>query len=282
MFGAFRRYPTRSPADGAMRAETENVDVPREIGQWLASPVALRLGVIILALVIWEIGARFYNDPDFLSPFSQSFMALSYVLADIEIIQALGMMSWELAVAFAMSLGAGLMLGILVGINRPTYLTFFPIIVMAYATPQITILPLFVLIFGIGPAVKVAFGFSHGFFPIIVNVIAGTQNVNPVLLASARSMGASRWQIYRYLVFPHLVPSLFTGMRLGMTATLLGVILAELYATRKGIGYFTTHFSESFEPHNLFALVALVAATAIILNEILRRAENHFGRWRED
>jgi len=61
----------------------------------------------------------------------------------------------------------------------------------------------------------------------------------------------------------------------------LGVILAELYATSKGIGYYTTHFSESFEPQNLFALVALIAAAAIILNEILRRAENYFGKWRE-
>ena len=191
-----------------------------------------------------------------------------------------GVMFWELAVAFAMALVSGLMLGMLVGINRPTFLTFFPIIMMVYAMPQITVLPLFVLIFGIGPAVKVAFGFSHGFFPIIVNVIAGTQNINPVLLTSARSMGASRWDVYRHVVFPHLVPSLFTGMRLGMTATLLGVILAELYATQKGIGYFTTHYSESFEPHNLFALVSLIAAAAILLNEILRRAEIHFGRWR--
>ena len=145
---------------------------------------------------------------------------------------------------------------------------------------MITVLPLFVLMFGIGPAVKVVFGFTHGFFPIVVNVIAGTQNINRVYLDGARSMGASRAQIYRRVVFPHLVPSLFTGMRLGMTATLLGVILAELYATQKGIGYFTELYSESFEPANLFALVAMIAAAAICLNEILRRAELRFGRWR--
>ncbi len=280
MFLFSKREPTRSPADSAAGAITEQLPLMKA-ASWFQTPAALRIGVILMALLVWEVGARLYNDQDFLAPFSQSFMALGHVLSEMEIIRALGMMSWQLAVAFAMSLGAGLMLGMLVGINRPTFLTFFPIIVIAYATPQITILPLFVLIFGIGPAVKVAFGFSHGFFPIIVNVIAGTQNINPTLLASAKSMGASRWQIYRYLVFPHLVPSLFTGMRLGMTATLLGVILAELYATRKGIGYFTTHYSESFEPHNLFALVALIAAAAIILNEILRRAERHFDKWRE-
>lgn len=253
----------------------------RPLNSWLRSPMVVRLAVIAIAIVFWEIGARIYNDREFLAPFSETVVALKTVLGNIEIIQAIGMMFWQLGVAFFMSLAAGLLVGVIVGIHRPSFLIFFPIIILAYATPQITILPLFVLIFGIGPAVKVAFGFSHGFFPIIVNVIAGTQNVNPALVTSARSMGASRWQIYRRVVFPHLVPSLFTGMRLGMTATLLGIILAELYATNKGIGYFTTHFSESFEPQNLFALVAMIAAAAIILNELLRRAEIRFSRWRQ-
>lgn len=281
MLGSGSSRLTRSPADTPVAAVERDTPLAVVTAGWTQSPMAARLGVILIAIIIWEIGAWSYNDREFLAPFSESFVALGGVLGDIEIIEAIGMMFWQLTVAFAMSLAAGLLVGMLVGLHRPTFLTFFPIIVLAYATPQITILPLFVLMFGIGPAVKVAFGFSHGFFPIIVNVIAGTQNVNPILLTSARSMGASQWQIYRRVVFPHLVPSLFTGMRLGMTATLLGVILAELYATEKGIGYFTSHYSESFEPHNLFALVALIATAAIVLNELLRRAEIRFSSWRD-
>lgn len=253
---------------------------PRRMQNLLHSPGWARLGVVIILLLIWEIGARLYNDSDFLAPPSESFVSLFTLLKDPEILLALYYMLWELTVGFAMALVSGLVVGILVGASRMSYRTFLPIILMAYAFPQITLLPLFVLLFGIGPAVKVVFGFTHGFFPIVVNVIAGTQNVNPVLLTSANSMGASRYQVYRHIIFPHLVPSLFTGMRLGMTATLLGVILAELYATRKGIGYFTEHYSETFEPNNLFALVALIATIAICLNEILRRAEYRFARWR--
>ena len=93
-------------------------------------------------------------------------------------------------------------------------------------------------------------------------------------------MGAISAQIYRHIVFPHLVPSLFTVMRLGMTTTLLGIILAEPYATRKGFGYYPPFYAESFEPQNSFALVAMIAAAAIILNEFLRRTETYFGRWR--
>ena len=99
----------------------------------------------------------------------------------------------------------------------------YPIILLLYATPQATILPLFVLVFGIGAASKIAFGVSHGMFPILMTVAAGVQNIPPILLTSARSMGANRRQILTAVVFPHLVPSFFTGLRLGITAVLFGV-----------------------------------------------------------
>jgi ABC-type nitrate/sulfonate/bicarbonate transport system permease component len=99
---------------------------------------------------------------------------------------------------------------------------------------------------------------------------------------SARSMGASRWQVLRHVIFPHTIPSFFAGMRLGMTGVLLGVLLAELYVSTAGIGYFTTLFTQNFDPTKLFGLVSVLAAMAIVLNEIVRRAEVHFGRWHAD
>ena len=148
-----------------------------------------------------------------------------------------------------------------------------PIVLLLYGTPQITILPLFILYFGIGPASKIAFGVTHGMFPITIAIVAGVQNMKPILLVSARSMGASRWQILRWVVFPHMIPSFFAGMRLGMSGALLGVLLAELYVSTAGIGHFTTMFTENFDPTKLFGLVAMLATMAIILNEIVRRAE---------
>src|SRR5207253_10065539 len=63
-----------------------------------------------------------------------------------------------------------------------------------------------------------------------------------------RSMGASRWQIFRWVIFPHMIPSFFAGMRLGMSGVLLGVLLAELYVSTAGIGYFTQLFTQNFDP----------------------------------
>jgi hypothetical protein len=116
---------------------------------------------------------------------------------------------------------------------------------------------------------------SHGIFPIIVTIVAGVQNIKPILLTSAQSMGASRWQIFRWVIFPHMIPSFFAGMRLGMTGVLLGVLLAELYVSTAGIGYFTTLFTQSFNPTKLLGLISVLAAMAIVLNEIVRRADNY-------
>ena len=246
----------------------------------LRHPGIVRLGVVILLLVLWEIAARTFVDPMFISPPSRVFTSLGTVLGTDGVPNALRLTFFELAVAFAIAVVIGLALGLAIGLQPFARRSFMPIVLLVYGMPQITILPLFILAFGIGPASKIAFGVTHGVFPIVVTVVAGVQNLKPILLTSARSMGASRWQILRWVIFPHMIPSFFAGMRLGMSGVLLGVLLAELYVSTAGIGHFTTMFTETFEPTKLFGLIAVLATMAILLNETVRRAELRFSRWR--
>jgi ABC-type nitrate/sulfonate/bicarbonate transport system permease component len=248
----------------------------------LRKPWVARVGVIVLLFCFWEIAARWWVDPMFLSPPSRVFMSLKAVFETRGVPAALRITFWELSVAFVLSVVIGLVIGLAVGLQPFARKSFMPIILLLYGTPQVTILPLFILYFGIGPASKIAFGVSHGFFPIIVTIVAGVQNIKPILLTSARSMGASRWQVLRHVIFPHMIPSFFSGMRLGMTGVLLGVLLAELYVSTAGIGYFTTLFTQNFDPTRLLGLISVLAAMAIALNEIVRRAEVYFGRWHSD
>jgi ABC-type nitrate/sulfonate/bicarbonate transport system permease component len=246
----------------------------------LARPGLARLGVIAVLFGVWEIAARFYVDKMFLSPPSSVFTSLQTVLTTPGVPAALRITFFELSIAFALSIAIGLTVGLTVGLNRFAHRSFMPIILLLYGTPQVTILPLFILYFGIGPASKIAFGVTHGMFPIMVTAIAGVQNIKPILLTSARSMGASRWHIFRWVIFPHMIPSFFSGMRLAMTGVLLGVLLAELYVSTAGIGYFTTLFTQNFDPTKLLGLISMLAAMAIALNELVRRAEVRFSRWR--
>ena len=246
----------------------------------LRHPGVVRLGVVILILIAWEIAARWFMDPLFISPPSRVVASLGAVLGTSGVPAALRLTFFELAVAFVIAVAIGLVVGLAVGLQPFARRSLMPIILLLYGLPQITILPLFILLFGIGPASKIAFGVTHGMFPIALTIIAGVQNMKPILLISARSMGANRWQILRWVIFPHMIPSFFAGMRLGMSGVLLGVLLAELYVSTAGIGYFTQMFTQSFDPTKLFGLIAMLAAMAIVLNEIVRRAENRFSRWR--
>jgi ABC-type nitrate/sulfonate/bicarbonate transport system permease component len=246
----------------------------------LRHPGVVRLAVVLLILVAWEIAARFVVDPMFIAPPSRVVASLGAVWNTSGVPAALRLTLFELAVAFSISTVVGLVVGLAVGLRPFARRSVMPIILLLYGLPQITILPIFILLFGIGPLSKIAFGITHGTFVIIIAIVAGVQNLKPILLVSARSMGASRWQLLRWVIFPHMIPSLFAGMRLGMSGALLGVLLAELYVSTAGIGHFTTMFTENFDPTKLFGLVAMLATMAIVLNEIVRRAETRFSRWR--
>jgi ABC-type nitrate/sulfonate/bicarbonate transport system permease component len=240
-----------------------------------------RLALVLALLVVWEIWARLAGASELIAPPSTIAWALfTDVLSDDQIRAAILLTLFEVTSAYALAVVIGLAAGLAIGATELSRRSLFPIILLLYAVPQVVLLPLFMLGFGIGPAAKIAFGFSHGVFPIIVNVVAGMRNVNPLYLSAARCMGASRSDIIRDVTFPHMVTSFFAGLRLAMTMTLLGVILAELYVSTSGVGYFTKLFAESFDPAPLFALIGVLAIMAILLNELVRAAERRFTRWK--
>ena len=253
----------------------------KHLGRWLGRhPGAARFGVVVVLFVIWEVTARQFVDPRFFSPPSRVLASLGAVLGTKGVPEALRVTFYELAAAFTIAVLIGGLLGLGLGLGRFANRSLMPIVLLLYGTPQITILPIFVLLFGIGPASKIAFGVTHGIFPVTILVAAGVQNLKPIYLVSARSMGASRWHILRYVIFPHVIPTFFTSMRLAMTGVLLGVLLAELYVSIAGIGYFTTLFTQDFDSAKLIGLVSILAAMAVVLNELMRRAELHYCKWR--
>jgi ABC-type nitrate/sulfonate/bicarbonate transport system permease component len=243
-------------------------------------PVVARLGAIVAFFLLWELVARTIGDPLFMAAPSEVFAALGTIYTDVDVMHAIWTTLWELGLAFGLSVAVGLLVGVPIGLHRASNESLFPIVMLLYGVPQITILPLIVLYFGIGPESRVVFGFTHGVFPMIVSIVAGVQSFSPLLAISANSMGASNAQVFRHVVFPQMVPTFFTGMRLGMSAVLLGVLLAELYSSQGGIGQFTAAYTQTFQPANLFALIATLAAMAIVMNEAVRRGEIRSSRWR--
>jgi ABC-type nitrate/sulfonate/bicarbonate transport system permease component len=244
--------------------------------------VAARTGIVAVLLAAWEIAVRLGGNSDLIAPPLAITAALfTQILPDEAIREAISLTLVEVAAAYGLAIACGLAIGLAVGGSELGRRGIYPIVLLFYAIPQVVLLPMFTLFFGIGIAAKIAFGFSHGVFPVIVNTVAGMRGVNPLYLAAARAMGARPRDILGDVIFPHMIASFFTGLRLAMTMTLLGVILAELYVSTAGVGYFTKLYAESFDPAPLFALIGTLALMAILLNEAVRAAERRFTRWKE-
>jgi NitT/TauT family transport system permease protein len=241
----------------------------------------IRLAMVVVLIALWEFYARFVSTSSLVAGPSDVVMAWPKVMGNPDVQRAVLVTLIELVVAFVLSVVLGMVIGILIGLTNIGRRSLYPIVLLLYGIPQAILLPLFVLMFGLGPAGKIAFGFTHGIFPIVVNTLAGMRNVSPLLLAGASAMGASRAEQVRYVIFPHMVTTVFAGLRLAMTLTLLGVILAEIYVSQGGIGFFTQTYSESFNPSALMALVLTLALMAIALNEVVRLVEARFSRWKD-
>src|SRR3954469_23896090 len=242
----------------------------------------VRLALVVVLLVVWELYARFISTSSLIAGPSDVMLAWwPKVAGDPRVRLAIGITFVELVIAFAMSVVFGMLIGVLIGLTNIGRRSLYPIVLLVYGIPQAIMLPLFVLGFGLGPASKIAFGFSHGIFPVIINTIAGMRNVSPLLMGGAAAMGATKAQQVRYVIFPHMVTTVFAGLRLAMTLTLLGVVLAEIFVSQGGIGFFTLLYSETFNPSALMALVLTLALMAIALNELVRLIEARFSRWKD-
>ncbi len=232
-------------------------------------------------MLLWEVAARLFGDPAFVAPPSAVLRAFGpTIFGDPKLEAALGMAVLEMVTAFVLAVIAGATIGVLIGLTTVGRRSLFPFVLLLFGLPQVAVLPLFILMFGLGPASRIAFGFTHGVLPIIVTTVSGMRAVSPLLLSSARSMGASQAQVLRHIIFPTMVASVFTGLRLAMSLTLLGVILAELFVSTNGIGNYTQIFAETFKPASLYALILVLAVTAVVLNELVGLVESRFSRWK--
>ena len=246
-----------------------------------ASAATIRWWTIAGLIVLWEAAARLFGDPNFVAAPSTVLLTLPVLFSDPKVVTALGIAGAEMIIAFVLAVIVGAIVGVAIGITTLGRRSFFPFILLLWGLPQVVVLPLVILVFGLGPVSRVAFGFTHGVLPVIVTTVTGMRSVSPLLLSSARSMGASQAQVLRHIIFPTMVATVFTGLRLAMSLTLLGVVLAELFVSSNGIGNYTQIFAETFKPGKLYGLILVLALTAVILNEIVGLVEKRFSRWKQ-
>jgi NitT/TauT family transport system permease protein len=205
-----------------------------KIGRWRGLRNSL---VLIVALVaIWQGLYWWVGDIALASPLAtlaytaKLFASESFDTHVIDTLRAF-------AIAYALSVVIGLAVGFWLGFDRLSGDTLEPMIVSVYAVPKLTLYPILLLAFGLGLSAKVAFGVLHGVIPIILFTLSAVHNTKPILIKTGRVLNLSRSQMVRWILFPAAIPEIFTGLRVGFALTLIGSLLAEMFASQRGLGY---------------------------------------------
>ena len=240
---------------------------------------AVQAAFIVVLFGIWYLATNVWHVSPILLPNPLAVRdELWDVLSTGEFVEDLRVTLTELAIAFSISATLGITLGYLISRSQYSIRVFEPLFAGIYSVPIILFLPLYILFFGLGPPSKIAIGATISFFPIILNTIAGFGYVDRIFILSARSMGASDVQLFRFVLLPAALPVILTGLRIGFIVALLSILGSETIASLSGLGHRIVHLAEGMDTARMFAYIAFVVAIALVLNMVTSALEQRARR----
>ncbi|HEY9273017.1 MULTISPECIES: ABC transporter permease [Achromobacter] len=182
--------------------------------------------------------------------------------------------------AFALGTFAAIATGVLFVVSPRLERAFEPILAAANSMPRIALAPLFLIWFGLGLASKVAIGFSLCYFIVLSGTVAGGRSVSQDHSVLSVTLGASPWRKFIHFTLPTAVPTIFSGLRLGLVYSLLGVVGGEIIASEHGLGQQLSLLSSQFNTNGVLGILLLLALTGAGINGLMNIVENALLRWR--
>jgi NitT/TauT family transport system permease protein len=180
--------------------------------------------------------------------------------------------------ALIVAYGLGLAIGVWMGIYRLAGAVGEPILISLYTLPKITLYPVVLLIFGLSLSGRVTFGAMHGVLPVALLTMNAIRNIPPVYLKSARTLHLSKWQTIFTVLFPATLPEIVAGLRIGFTLTLLGVLLAEMFAAKHGLGFLIINAMSLLQSEEMITVAVVLFAFAAVANTLLLWMEHSLHR----
>ena len=243
--------------------------------------ILARLALLALVLAAWELLPRLGAvNPLLLPPLSDVLAMLGELLQRTQVQQAMGVTAAEVLVAFLIAVPLGAVLGVLIAENDYLGDIFKPLLFYVFSIPKSIFLPMFILAFGITFAQKVAYAAFTTTFVVLMSAAAAVESVKQEHILVARSYGATPLQILLRVYVPSMMPLLLEALRISMIFNFTGVMIAEMYASRTGIGHLIAGWGENFQMKQLFAGIILLSAVAILFNEAVRFLEARYSTWR--
>jgi NitT/TauT family transport system permease protein len=237
----------------------------------------------VIAAVLWELTALVLVDNPL---FFASLTAIAQRGFELWHSGELQVHLWVSFVEFAGGFALAAVVGILGGIGMAASRTargfFDPWVSMLYATPILALGPLFILWLGIGVASKIAVIFLTAVFPILINTLVGLTTTDRILIDVARSLGANPRQVYLKVRMPAALPFIIAGLRLSVARALVGVVVAELFGARAGLGFLILMSAQSFDTAAMFVGVIILAVAGVLSVAALKWVERKMAPWRHE
>jgi ABC-type nitrate/sulfonate/bicarbonate transport system permease component len=244
---------------------------------------ALRIGALTAFLAIWETASRAgMVDPLFASSPSLIVAKFAEMIGDGSIWPHVAATAGVTAAGFGLAVVVGVPVGILMGRSALINATVEPFVAALYASPQVAFLPLLIIWLGIGFTSKVALVFIGSVIIMIINTETGVSQVDSRLIETARSFTASERQVLTKIVLPAALPIILAGMRLSIGRALVMVVVAEIYASNRGLGYLIFQAGGMYDTAQVFVGVGILAAAGVTLTALLRALERWLAPWQFD
>ncbi|OGO19455.1 MAG: hypothetical protein A2Z14_04215 [Chloroflexi bacterium RBG_16_48_8] len=184
-------------------------------------------------------------------------------------------------IGMAIAIVAGIILGILLGLNPIVRSVSQAYTWVGFCTPTVALLPILIILFGLGVISKIFLVVLMGFFPIMINVLNGVATIDPVLMKAARLFGANRGQLFRKITLPYILPWIMIGIRIAAERSLGGVIIAEIFGSSRGLAYMIAQETDKFNSAGSYTAIAALMAFSLIVLYGVDRVEQKTLSWRE-
>jgi NitT/TauT family transport system permease protein len=264
----------------AGRDRVRRPSVARRVADVLVTAAGKAAAIVVL-LVVWETAPRLgLVDATFLPPFSTVLDAWWDLATGGQLLDHTGASLVRSLSGFGLAVAVAVPLGLLIGWYKPVATLLGPLLEVFRNTAALALLPVFVLLLGIGETSKIAIVFYACTWPILLNTISAVRGVDPTLLRLARSVDLSGFRLFQKVILPAAVPTVFTGIRLAGAVSILVLVAAEMVGAKAGLGYLINASQFNFAIPRMYAGIITISAIGVVFNQLLVALERRFTSWR--
>jgi NitT/TauT family transport system permease protein len=250
-----------------------------------------QFSLLVLIFLFWYAMTKpglippfiFENDQQasffFGEPFKVFQRIWAWFVTNADIYQHLWVTLVETVLAFGIGTALGLSLGLWLALSPLLAAVAGPFIKAANSMPRVILAPIFAVWFGLGIASKVALGVTLVFFIVFFNVYQGVKEVSPVVLASARMLGASRRQLLRHVYLPSATSWVFSSLHTSVGLAFVGAVVGEYLGSSRGVGYLILQAEGSFDINTVMAGILVLTVFALALDGIVGKLEARLMKW---